>query len=412
MTEKKKRKVHTPEFKAKVGLEALKGVKTINEIGQEYGIHPVQVGQWKKAIQEQAKSLFEGKRGPKPIVEHQQPEKLFSEIGKLKMELDWLKKKSGISPAMKRQNWIDRGHEVPVIRQCELTGINRSSVYMQSQPLVECKEDQQLCRLIDEEYTQRPFYGSRRMVVFLKGQGHDINRKRVQRLMRLIGLAGMAPGPNTSRPHPKHRIYPYLLRGVAVTHPNHVWSTDITYIRLVRGFAYLVAVIDWYSRKILSWRLSNSMDATFCVDCLEEALQQYGKPEIFNSDQGVQFTSTVFTDVLKREGIKISMDGRGRALDNIFVERFWRSLKHEDIYIKGYANMGELLTGLTEYFTFYNADRPHQSLSYKTPDKVYERGQNGGAMIVNKFGIKDPAPAVMTESGQRRAAENNLECTA
>lgn len=172
---------------------------------------------------------------------------------------------------MKRQSWIDRGHEIPVVRQCELTRTIRSTLYARHQPIKVDKTELLLCRLIDEEYTRRPFYGSRRMVVFLKG-GHDVNRKRVQRLMRMMGLAGMAPGPNTSRPHPEHRIYPYLLRGVAVTRPNQVWSTDITDIRLERGFAYLVAIIDWYSRKVLSWRLSNSMDASFCVDCLEEAL--------------------------------------------------------------------------------------------------------------------------------------------
>jgi len=199
-----------------------------------------------------------------------------------------------------------------------------------------------------------------------------------------------------------------------VTRPNQVWSTDITYIRLAHGFAYLVAIIDWYSRKVLSWRLSNSLDASFCVDCLEEALLHYERPEIFNTDQGVQFTSTVFIDVLKREQIKISMDGRGRALDNIFVERLWRSVKYEDIYIylKGYACMGELLIGLSEYFTFYNVERPHQSLSNQTSIRVYESGQGGGAMIVDKFSKEASAPEAMTESGQHRAAVCETECTA
>ena len=210
--------------------------------------------------------------------------------------------------------------------------------------------------------------------------------------MRQMGLAGMAPGPNTSRPHPEHKVYPYLLRGVAVVRPNQVWSTDITYIRLARGFAYLVAIIDWYSRRVLSWRISNSMEAVFCVDCLEEALRSHGKPEIFNSDQGSQFTSEAFTDVLKREGMVISMDGRGRAFDNIFVERLWRSVKHEDVYLKGYASMGELMVGLTEYFAFYNGERPHQSLGQQTPDVVYRSAIGGGAMIVDKFGgaVEEP----------------------
>jgi putative transposase len=192
-------------------------------------------------------------------------------------------------------------------------------------------------RLIDEEYTRHPFYGTRRMVVYLKTVGHRVNRKRVQRLMRLMGLAGMAPGANTSRPHPEHKVYPYLLRGVPIVRPNQVWSTDITYIRLAHGFVYLVAIIDWYSRRVLSWRISNSMEAVFCVDCLEDALRAHGQPEIFNSDQGAQFTSEAFTDVLKREDIVISMDGRGRVFDNLFVERLWRNVKYEDVYLKGYA---------------------------------------------------------------------------
>ena len=242
-----------------------------------------------------------------------------------------------------------------------------------------------LLGLIDAEYTRHPFYGSRKIKIYLRGLGHKINRKRVQRLMGILGLAGMASGPNTSRPHPQHKIYPYLLRGVNVIRPNQVWSTDITYIRLPRGFVYLVAVIDWYSRKVLSWRLSNTLDSGFCVDCLEQALQVYGAPEIFNTDQGSQFTSEAFTGVLKIHGIAISMDGRGRALDNIFVERLWRSVKHEDVYLNGYATMPELLLGLTEYFVFYNSERMHQSLDYDTPDEVYRTASGGGARIVDKY---------------------------
>ena len=222
-------------------------------------------------------------------------------------------------------------------------------------------------------------------VIVNKTAGYRVNRKRVQRLMRQMGLQGMAPGPNTSRAHPQHPVYPYLLRGLEITRPNQVWSTDITYIRLPHGFVYLVAVIDWYSRKVLSWRISNSMDASFCVDCLEEALRNYTQPEIFNSDQGSQFTSADLTGVLKREEIKISMDGRGRVFDNIFVERLWRNVKYEDIYLKGYATVGELLLGLSDYFALYNSERPHQSLQYETPDVVYASASGGGALIVNKY---------------------------
>jgi putative transposase len=249
-----------------------------------------------------------------------------------------------------------------------------------------------LCRLIDEQYTNRLFYGSRRMVIHLGELGYRTNRKHVQRLMRRMGLAGMAPGPNTSRSHPQHKVYPYLLRGLAIERPNHVWSTDITYIRLARGFAYLVAILDWYSRKVLAWDLSNSLEAMFCVACLEEALRHYDRPSIFNTDQGSQFTSEAFTGVLESTGVAISMDGRGWALDNIFVERLWRSVKHEDVYLKGYATMDELRLGLGEYFAFYNTERPHQGLEYRTPSAVYRSGTGGGAMIVDKFGA-DLRPA-------------------
>jgi putative transposase len=280
--------------------------------------------------------------------------------------------------------------------------VSRATVYAKRTPQAVAELDLLHCRLIDEQYTRRPFYGSRKMAVHLKGLGHHVNRKRVQRLMREMGLAGMAPGPNTSKAHPKHKVYPYLLRGVPIVKPNQVWSTDITYIRLAHGFAYLVAVIDWYSRKVLSWRISNSMEAGFCVDCLEDALRTHGKPEIFNSDQGSQFTSEAFTSVLKREDVTISMDGRGRAFDNIFVERLWRSVKHEDVYLNGYANMGELMIGLTAYMDFFNAERPHQSLAYETPDQVYRTGVGGGAMILDKFGSEEQEEN--EKSGQRRAA--------
>jgi putative transposase len=282
--------------------------------------------------------------------------------------------------------WIERGGAIALLRQCELAGVSRASVYRRTIEREQDEEDLLLCRLIDEEYTRRPFYGSRRMVVCLGRLGHTVNRKRVQRLMRTMGLAGMAPGPNTSNKHAQHKVYPYLLRGVDVERPNQVWSTDVTYIRLARGFVYLVAVIDWYSRRVLSWRISNSMDASFCVDCLEDALRVHGKPEVFNSDQGSQFTSNAFTGVLKREGIAISMDGRGRALDNIFVERLWRSVKYEDVYLQGYGTMGELTVGLARYFAFYNGERPHQSLGNRTPHEAYASAQGGGAKIVDKFG--------------------------
>ena len=322
-----------------------------------------------------------------------------------------------------------------VVQQCGPAGVSRATVYAHHKPKPVDESDLLHSRLIDEEYTRHPFYGTRRMVVYLLTVGHTVNRKRVQRLMREMGLAGMAPGPNTSRSHPEHKIYPYLLRGIPVVRPNQVWSTDITYIRLARGFVYLVAIIDWYSRRVLSWRISNSMEAVFCVDCLEDALRTYGKPEIFNSDQGSQFTSAAFTGALEREGIVISMDGRGRVFDNIFVERLWRNVKYEDVYLKGYATMGELMLGLAEYFAFYNGERPHQSLGDMTPDVVYRTAIGGRAIIVDKFGgagekppvplrstgASSPAKATATTTsratatakpGQRRSAASEAMATA
>lgn len=312
-----------------------------------------------------------------------------------------------------RMSWIDPSDKIKLAKQCELAGVCRATWYNRQSVKPMAEDDTHLCRLIDEAYTKYPFYGSRRMVVHLFGQGIKVNRKRVQRLMRLTGLAGMAPGPNTSQKHPEHKVYPYLLRGLTVVRPNQVWSTDITYIRLARGFVFLVAIIDWYSRKVLSWRVSNSMDSSFCVDCLEDALQTYGNPEIFNSDQGSQFTSDAFTKVLNRQGIQISMDGRGRALDNIFVERLWRNVKYEDVYLKGYSDVAELMVGLTNYFSLYNEERPHQSLGYQTPDAVYASGQGGGASIPDHFSdARGESPVSLRSKGDSPQEQTGQRCSA
>jgi putative transposase len=224
---------------------------------------------------------------------------------------------------------------------------------------------------INAIYTDHPFYGSRKLTAALRREGYPVNRKRVRRLMRAMGLVSVAPKPNTSQPHPQQAVYPYLLRGVVIERPNQVWSTDITYLRIERGWAYLVALIDWHSRYVLAWRLSNTMDTTFCVEALTEALEQHGTPEIFNTDQGSQFTSAAFIEVLNHHHIRISMDGKGRALDNIFIERLWRSLKYEEVYLKHYQSLREAQTELSVYFRFYNTDRPHQSLDDRTPEQVY-----------------------------------------
>ena len=254
-----------------------------------------------------------------------------------------------------------------------MIGLNRSSLYYQ--PVAVDEESLILMNLIDEQYTKTPFYGSRKMRVFLQKLGYWINRKRAQRLMQEMGICGICPGPNTSKRLKEHKVYPYLLRGLAIARPNQVWSTDITYIRLLKGFVYLVAILDWYSRYVLSWRLSNSLDSSFCVEALEESFR-FGQPEIFNTDQGVQFTGTAFTTKLLDRQIAISMDSRGRALDNIFVERLWRSVKYEEVYLKGYQAVDEAYQGLDRYFDFYNNERFHQSLDYRTPHEVHFVGQN------------------------------------
>ena len=224
---------------------------------------------------------------------------------------------------------------------------------------------------IDKIYLKWPFYGSRRITEELRGMGYIINRKQVQRLMRVMGIQALYPKPKTSNPHPQHRVFPYLLRNVTITHPNHVWSSDITYVPMKKGFFYLVAVMDWFSRFVLGWRISNSLEGIFCIDALEDAFH-YGKPEIFNSDQGCQFTSEAFILQLQNKEIAISMDGKGRYIDNIWIERLWRSIKYEDLYIREYADGSDLYKGLSEYFHFYNFQRRHQALSYKTPAEIFQ----------------------------------------
>lgn len=258
-------------------------------------------------------------------------------------------------------------------RKCQLLSINRSSVYYKPRPI--STENLEVMKLIDAEYMKHPTNGSRSMYDFLERQGRTVNRKRIQRLMRLMGLEAIYPKPKTSKPHPEHRVYPYLLKGLDINRPDMVWSSDITYVPMKRGFMYLVAVMDWYSRKVLSWRLSNTLDSDFCVSALKEAIERYGCPEIFNTDQGCQFTSKAFTDVLKSNEIKISMDGRGRFLDNIFIERLWWTVKHHYLYLHAFENGLELRKGLRTWFDYYNRERTHQSLNRQTPDECYFKEQ-------------------------------------
>jgi len=274
-----------------------------------------------------------------------------------------------------RRAMVERpGVDLSVRRQCALLNLARSGVY-RPKPVIGAG-DLALMRRIDELHLELPFYGSRRMTFELNKEGRGVNRKRVRRLMRVMGIEALVPRPGTSKPAPGHKIYPYLLRGLAIAEPNHVWAADITYIPMARGFLYLVAIIDWASRAVLAWRVSNTIDSRFCVEALEEALERYGKPRIFNTDQGAQFTSAGFTAKLEKAGVAISMDGRGRFMDNIFIERLWRSIKYEEVHLKAYADGREARAGIGSWMTFYNFRRPHQAMNNQTPMAVWRDGMD------------------------------------
>ena len=272
------------------------------------------------------------------------------------------------------RSWIDfENDDLSIREQCRLLGIQRSSIYFKPQP--ETAENLHFMRLMDEEHLKHPARGSRQMVDFLEDQGFDVNRKRVQRLMRKMGIEGMSPKRHTTLRNMGHQVYPYQLRGLEIHRPNQVWCSDITYIPMQQGFMYLVAVLDWYSRYVLSWRLSNSMDVDFCVEALNEALEM-ATPEIFNTDQGSQFTSREHTETLKSHGVVISMDGKGRATDNVMIERLWRTVKYEEVYLKEYQTGADLYKGLRSYFDFYSRERKHSSLDRQTPSEVYRSGRS------------------------------------
>jgi len=269
----------------------------------------------------------------------------------------------------RRREVVDRQNpSLSIVRQCRLLAINRSGLYYQPRGI--SKEDLALMKLIDRQYLVTPFYGARKIAAWLKGQGYSVNRKRIRRLMCMMGLRAIYRRPRTSQPAPGHKIYPYLLCGARITRPNQVWAAVITYIPMARGFLYLVAIIDWYTRYVLSWRLSNTLDTDFCVEALEEALRK-GIPETFNTDQGSQFTSEAFTGLLERHGIEVSMDGKGSYSDNLFIERLWRTVKYEEVYLKAYQDGRDARRGLGSYFRFYNTERPHQALGYRTPAEVF-----------------------------------------
>jgi putative transposase len=301
-----------------------------------------------------------------------------------------------------RRGLIERDSPaLSISQQCRLLAVSRSAVYRK---LAEVSAaDLAIMALIDRQYLARPYYGSRRMVAWLATQDHLVNRKRVRRLMRLLGLVAIYQRPNTSKPAAAHKVYPYLLNGLAIERVNQVWCSDVTYIPMAHGFLYLVVVIDWVSRAVLAWRLSNTLGAEFCVEALEEALSRYGRPEIFNTDQGSQFTSDDFTGTLKNHGITISMDGKGRCMDNIFVERLWRSLKYEEVYLNAYATVAEAKAGIGAWLDFYNEERQHQSLDYRTPRQIYEEGLWICGRSASPTGCASPVSRASSESGEMLA---------
>ena len=267
---------------------------------------------------------------------------------------------------------IDRNHDLPVVRQCQILALARSTAYYTPKPT--STEDLALMRRMDELHLEFPFAGSRMLRDLLRNEGQPVGRQRIRRLMRQMGIEALYRKPNTSRRHAAHPIYPYHLRNLSIERPNHVWATDITYIPMRRGFVYLVAIVDWYSRRILAWRLSNTLTTDFCLEALQEAITRYGRPEIFNTDQGSQFTSAEFTGILKAHDIRISMDGKGCWRDNVFVERLWRTIKYEEVYLKAYDSVSQAKASLGQFITFYNNRRPHQTFAGKTPDMIYFSG--------------------------------------
>ncbi|MGL4400791.1 MAG: IS3 family transposase [Luteolibacter sp.] len=371
---KGKRRRHDPEFKARVALEALKGVRTIQEIAKEFDVHPVQVSEWKKTMAKNAASAFGASAGQSGAEEFERErERLHAKIGQQAVELDWLNKKVQTTRSVRdRVGLLDRGHpKISMRKQCLLLGVARSTADYQA--AAEDPEDIRIKRLLDEIYLIDPCLGSRRLATVLeRDHGVKINRKRLDRLRREMGHEAIWCKPRTSIPDDGHRKYPYLLRKLEVGRPDQVWCADITYVPMPRGHAYLCAVMDWHSRKVLGWAVSNTMGTGLCLEALEMALNSTGRiPEIFNTDQGCQFTSAEWTGRLEELGVRISMDGRGRWMDNVFIERLWRSVKYEEIYLKEHATVLGLQHGLREWFGRYNDWRPHQHLGNLTPAQVY-----------------------------------------
>ncbi|MCE8530523.1 IS3 family transposase [Ruegeria pomeroyi] len=363
------RRNHSPAFKAKVAVAAIKGEKTLIELAQDFDVHPNQIKQWRDQLLEGTTGVFgeAPKSDPETTID---VETLHAKIGELTLENGFFVRRArqGGSVA-ERKKMIDPTAKLSVSRQATVLGISRGSVYYKPRPVLDT--NLKLMHRIDKLHMEFPFAGSRMLQGLLVQEGFKVGRLHVATLMKRVGIEALYRKPNTSKPAPGHKIYPYLLRKLPITRPNQVWAMDITYIPMARGYIYLAAVLDWFTRRVLAWRVSITLEADFCIEAVEEALARHGAPELFNTDQGSQFTSTGFIKVLAARKIKISMDGKGAWRDNVFVERLWRTIKYEEVYLRAYASVAEARVGIGRYLGFYNSRRPHSSLDGRTPDQAY-----------------------------------------
>ncbi|MDH2349040.1 IS3 family transposase [Bradyrhizobium sp. SSUT77] len=362
------RRNHSPAFKAKVALAAVKGDRTIAQLAEHFDVHPNQITAWKSQLEGSASDVF-GSGGGTPATPTVDVKSLHAKIGELTLENGFFRRSAHQGGIAERKAMIDREHDLSITKQAEILRISRGSVYYL--PRQVSSADLEIMQRLDRLHLEYPFAGSRMLRGLLALQGCKVGRRHVKTLMLRMGIEALYRRPRTTKPEPGHKIHPYLLRGLEIARPNQVWAMDITYIPMAHGFVYLAVVLDWATRRVLSWRLSITMEAAFCVETLEDALARHGRPEIFNTDQGSQFTGAAFTGLLASHGIAISMDGKGAWRDNVFVERLWRSVKYEEVYLRAYESVSEARNSIGRYLDFYNRRRPHSSLDDRTPDQAY-----------------------------------------